>query len=417
LKFTTFWILAFFIIKSFGQVGIGTVNPDVSSSLDITSTNSGILIPRLSLTNVNSISPINSTPTKSLLIWNTNASVIGGYGEGFYFWDGGKWVFLINTSIISTYITPHNTLDMAYDQGSPGSGRIITADNGTVLINGTDGFRTTGTFNSGAYIGNTTGTQLFFNPRRGAFRAGSGTWNDVFPGTGNVGSYSVAMGFDNNASGQFSLALVNGSSAEAESAVAIGNGARAVQQDDVAIGQSALANGSSATAIGESTEATGVSSIAIGSAAHSIGAQSTALGKSCQAEVANSTAIGFGAQALGLESLAIGRGIRTDSYAEFSLGSFNTNGGGDDANWVTTDRLFSIGNGETTSTRSNALVILKNGNTGIGSDSPTSKLQVVGLPIVPYNTSDIQTNADAIATGLTAGAFYHTGNGIVRVVF
>jgi len=46
-----------------------------------------------------------------------------------------------------------------------------------------------------------------------------------------------------------------------------------------------------------------------------------------------------------------------------------------------------------------------------------SKLQVVGLPIVPFNTSDNQTNIDAVSTGLTIGAFYHTGNGIIRVVF
>ncbi len=314
MKYFLFVIL-FFSITTYGQVGVGTITPDATSSLDITSSNTGILVPRVALTNVTSIAPIATTPATSLLVWNTNASVTGGEGKGFYFWDGSKWVFLINTNTISTYITPHNTLDMAYDQGVAGGGRIITADSGNVLINGTDGFRTTGTINAGAYIGTTTGVQMFFNPRRGAFRVGSGSWSDVFPGTGNVGSYSVAMGSGNTASGQFSLALVNGSSAEAESSVAIGNGARAGKQDDVAIGQSAIANGSSATAIGESTEATGVSSIAIGSAAHSIGAQSTALGKSCQAEAANSTAIGFGSQALGTESLAIGRNIRTDSYA------------------------------------------------------------------------------------------------------
>lgn len=411
LKYFIYWILLFgALTAAIGQVGIGTVNPDATSILDVSSLDSGMLIPRLSLTNVNSISPIPTTPAKSLLIWNSNASVIDGEGEGFYFWDGTKWVFLINTNTISTYITPHNTLDMAYDQGSAGAGRIINADNGNVLINGTDGLRVTGTLNSGDYIGTTSGVQMFFNPRRGAFRAGSGSWSDVFPGTGNVGSYSVAMGFNNIASGQFSLALVNGSSAEAESAVAIGNGARAVQQDDVAIGQSALANGSSATAIGESTEATGESSIAIGSAAHSIGSQSTALGKSCQAEADNSTAIGFGSQAISDESTAIGNGIRTDSFSEFSLGSNNTNGGGNKTTWVVTDRLFSIGNGATAGSPSNAMVILKNGNTGIGSDSPTSKLQVVGLPV-------FADNAAALSGSLTLGAFYHNGDGIVRVVY
>jgi len=38
------------------------------------------------------------------------------------------------------------------------------------------------------------------------------------------------------------------------------------------------------------------------------------------------------------------------------------------------------------------------------------KLQVVGLP----THAD---NAAAISAGLTAGAFYHAGDGIVRVVF
>ncbi len=376
-------LIALFTFNSYAQVGIGTSTPNPSSTLDIVSTNSGILIPRVNLTNVTQTTPIVSTPAKSLLVWNTNPSITGGQGEGFYFWDGAKWVFLINTNTISSYITPHNTLDMAYNEGPlAGSGRIITANAGMVLINGTDGIRTTGILNSGEFLGNTTGIQMFFYPRIGAFRAGEGTWNHVFPGNpenGNVGRFSVAMGSGNTASGQFSLALVNGSSAEAESAVAIGNGARAVQQDDMALGQGAVANGKSATAIGESTEALGISSIAIGSAAHSIGNLSTALGKSCQAEGLNSTAIGQGSQALGNESLAIGMSIRTDSYREFSLGTNNTNGGGDSENWVATDRLLSIGNGETAATQSNAVVILKNGNTGIGVDAPTEKLDVNGI--------------------------------------
>ncbi len=415
MKFYFLWIFGIIFISLNAQVGIGTINPDTSSELEITSTNRGLIIPRVSLTDVSSSSPIVSTPATSLLIWNTNALVIGGEGVGFYYWDGSKWVFLINTNTISSYITPHNTLDMAYDQGGAGFGRTITADNGYLYISGTDGVRSIGVINSGSYLGSTSGVQMFFYPRRAAFRAGNGSWDDVnpgdgSPGIGNIGSYSVAMGFNNIASGQSSLALVNNASAEDESAVAIGNGARAVQQDDMALGQSALANGSSATAIGESSEATGVSSVAIGSAAHSIGNQSTALGKSCQAEATNSTAIGFGSQAISDESTAIGNGIRTDSYSEFSLGSNNTNGGGNKTVWVATDRLLSIGNGSAATSPSNAMVILKNGNTGIGSDSPTSKLQVVGLPIHA-------DNAAALVAGLTAGAFYHNGDGIVRVVY
>ena len=45
---------------------------------------------------------------------------------------------------------------------------------------------------------------------------------------------------------------------------------------------------------------------------------------------------------------------------------------------------------------------INSGNLGIGTTNPTSKLQVVGLPVYANNVA-------AIAGGLTAGAFYRTG--------
>lgn len=52
----------------------------------------------------------------------------------------------------------------------------------------------------------------------------------------------------------------------------------------------------------------------------------------------------------------------------------------------------------------------QSGNIGIGTTTPTSKLQVVGLPVYADNTN-------AIAGGLTAGAFYRTAIGVLMVVF
>ena len=46
--------------------------------------------------------------------------------------------------------------------------------------------------------------------------------------------------------------------------------------------------------------------------------------------------------------------------------------------------------------------ILADGSVGIGTVDPTSKLQIVGLPVYA-------NNAAAITGGLTAGAFYRTG--------
>jgi len=62
------------------------------------------------------------------------------------------------------------------------------------------------------------------------------------------------------------------------------------------------------------------------------------------------------------------------------------------------DRLF-IRDNTAGQTR---FVLDENGNVGIDTSSPTSKLHVVGLPVYA-------DNAAAILGGLTAGAFYRTG--------
>lgn len=56
------------------------------------------------------------------------------------------------------------------------------------------------------------------------------------------------------------------------------------------------------------------------------------------------------------------------------------------------------------------VVIDSNERLAIGTTTPTSKLQVVGLPVHADNTA-------ALGAGLTAGAFYHNGDGVVRVAY
>lgn len=72
------------------QVGIGSTNP--LGALDITSSNEGLLIPRVALSATNVATVL--TPTVSELVYNTFASALGPnqVAPGFYYWNGTIWV-------------------------------------------------------------------------------------------------------------------------------------------------------------------------------------------------------------------------------------------------------------------------------------------------------------------------------------
>jgi hypothetical protein len=81
------------------QVGIGTITPDASAVLDISSTDKGVLIPRVALSNVadTMLDGVNTAAT-GLLIYNTNATVTGGSGVGYYYFNGTTWERLVTTA-------------------------------------------------------------------------------------------------------------------------------------------------------------------------------------------------------------------------------------------------------------------------------------------------------------------------------
>lgn len=63
------------------QVGIGTTTPDTSAALEITSTNAGILMPRMTQVQRDAI----GTPATGLMIYQTDNT------PGFYYFDGTVW--------------------------------------------------------------------------------------------------------------------------------------------------------------------------------------------------------------------------------------------------------------------------------------------------------------------------------------
>jgi hypothetical protein len=84
----------FLVGNSFAQnVGIGIATPAASAKLDVTSTNSGVLIPRLALTAANLAGPV-AAPATSLLVYNTATAGAGinAVTPGYYYWNGTRWV-------------------------------------------------------------------------------------------------------------------------------------------------------------------------------------------------------------------------------------------------------------------------------------------------------------------------------------
>lgn len=87
------FIMLFISASLSAQVGIGTMDPSQSAELEISSADKGILIPRVSLTSLNSSSPIATTPEESLVVYNTTENA-SGLVKGFYYWTGSSWTIL-----------------------------------------------------------------------------------------------------------------------------------------------------------------------------------------------------------------------------------------------------------------------------------------------------------------------------------
>src|ERR1700738_3368559 len=85
--------------KLYGQVGIGTLTPNTSAMLDVSSTNKGLLIPRVALTGTTDVVTI-PTPAVSLLVYNTATNGAGSTAvrPGYYYWNGTGWVVFISGS-------------------------------------------------------------------------------------------------------------------------------------------------------------------------------------------------------------------------------------------------------------------------------------------------------------------------------
>lgn len=186
----------------------------------------------------------------------------------------------------------------------------------------------------------------------------------TYPGTVAPASKAKVFILDTNTSLSTDGLLVAGSTGTyaTNHSVALGNGVRATGLYSVAMGWGTDAQQQGSTAMGSITTANGYHSIATGYGTTASGFGSMSMGQLTKA--------------VGLGSVSMGNNTQADPYASLVIGQFNVSGGNSNS-WVAGDPVFIIGNGASAGSLSNAVTVLKNGRTGIGTTAPDERLHVV----------------------------------------
>jgi hypothetical protein len=95
MRLLYFKIIFLFSVSLTAQVGIGTTTPNASSVLDVSSSNKGVLLPRVGLVSSTDIVTV-SSPIKGLIVYNKGTA--GLTPAGLYRWNGTKWNALVDES-------------------------------------------------------------------------------------------------------------------------------------------------------------------------------------------------------------------------------------------------------------------------------------------------------------------------------
>lgn len=176
-----------------------------------------------------------------------------------------------------------------------------------------------------------------------------------------TGDYAISLGTGLTiASGYASTSIGSSTQATKQGAVALGVGSTSTGDYAVSMGRLNIASGSYSTAIGYTNDATGSYSTAIGYDAKASNTYSTAIGRYTEASGYGSTALGYYTDATGYYTSTLGRYTEARAYCSTVVGSYNTLDGST-SSWVSTDPIFVVGNGLSSTSRSDAMVVQKNG--------------------------------------------------------
>ncbi len=269
--------------------------------------------------------------------------------------------FIINAFLLLVLVQSTNAQNVGIGTSSP-QARLHVTDSSVV-------FSAIGA--ASASPGNTplsgTGRRMMWYADKASFRAGH-VFNQEWD-KNNIGNYSFAAGSGNQASGQHSFAMGYANLASSNESIAMGNNAQATGFNTIAMGLFATASGGGSVALGYNNTSSGTYAVSMGSVNNATGNNATAMGSFSTASADYSS--------------AHGRYLKSKSFGGFAVGLFNdTIYSAAPTAISNTNRIFEIGNGTSNSVRSNAITVLQNGNTGIGTLNPTARLHVADSSVV-----------------------------------
>ncbi len=122
---------------------------------------------------------------------------------------------------------------------------------GTLTVNGNDGIIAAGTYGSGTALNLGIGAWMMWYPKKAAFRAGyidpfgNNLWYDS-----NIGNFSTAFGYNNEANGVISFAAGEANTASGKFATVFGNKNTSSGEASTAMGDNTTASGNFTSAMG-----------------------------------------------------------------------------------------------------------------------------------------------------------------------
>lgn len=410
---------------SYAQVGIN--NSDPKSTLDIskstTSTVNGLLIPRLTNTEVTGMTM--TAAQNSMMVYLTTAvplaSRIGAYrnmdAAAHYYYDASNtvWLKFIDTNTKPTGLekltAPSADFGWRFIGANPSNYGTLgkyAADLSWNPTNLTESFPYVGTYAAALASTSLTSADMgalgqgsfvtgAFNSAKGGFSTLLGASNKssaiahfsvALGGLNTVtGLGSVSIGTQNSSTNTSSISIGLNNIASGESSIAMGIASEATNQNSMALGQGAKSSGTGSVAIGSASNSSGINSFALGADTKASGNYSFAMGNNSEATNTSSLAIGYQNKATGEYATAMGLGTTAGNQANTVIGEFNAGDASPEPN-SSLDRnkkLFVVGNGTSNTNRSDAFAVLRNGKVGvnasefhISSQSSDAILQVNG---------------------------------------